>query len=238
MKTICAYSSICEEDSIWIDQYLAEAERLNLPFAMNFDRCSQQTKDRLANHPNCIATVSQDRPEVEFTEDAKQAIFNRVVAAGFDIGMAWDVDETYEKDAPAKLEKIREMDFDVLKVRWWNLWNDPSQIRCDGPFSDGNRDKFFFLTGEYHWKFMTAIVNGPIAHTHRGSVHKNNLRWVKDYDFACLHWGMMTPEMRLQHKERWDRIYTRAVGKNPYGFWDYALDEVTYPPQIRENIYL
>lgn len=238
MKTICAYSSICEEDEIWIDQYLAEVERLKLPFAMNFDRCSQRTKDRLQNHPCCAAKTYQDRKRQEFTEDSKQAIFNLVVAAGFDIGLAWDVDETYEKNAPEKLEQIKQLDFDIIKTNWWNLWETPAQIRFDGPFNNGHRDKFFHLTGEYHWKFLSPVVNGPTAHTRKGAIHTNRLRCINDFDFSCLHWGMMTRELREQHKQRWDRVYGRAVGKNPYGFWNYALDEKTYPPQLRENIYL
>lgn len=39
------------------------------------------------------------------------------------------------------------------------------------------------------------------------------------------------------HKARWDRIYTKAVGANPYKFWDYVLDpEITQV--VVENPYL
>jgi hypothetical protein len=41
----------------------------------------------------------------------------------------------------------------------------------------------------------------------------------------------MTREMREMQKVRWDKIYSEATGdKNPYGFWDYLLDEEKYLP--------
>ena len=50
---------------------------------------------------------------------------------------------------------------------------------------------------------------------------------------TCLHWGMMTEELRVAHKRRWDDIYSK-VGGNPSGFWDLCLDP-TKIPRLEEH---
>jgi hypothetical protein len=49
---------------------------------------------------------------------------------------------------------------------------------------------------------------------------------VAKADLVCLHAGMMTPELRRLHKERWDRIYSTALrgDPNPLGFWRQAIE--------------
>lgn len=43
-KEICAFTSICQEDERWVDQYLAEVDRLKMDFCVHFDRCSSSLK--------------------------------------------------------------------------------------------------------------------------------------------------------------------------------------------------
>lgn len=230
MPSIAAYTSICEEDAYWLEQYLAEAERLALPFAMNLDRCSLQTKRRVQNHILCIGTVEQNNPKIEFDETHKQRVFDLVVTGGFSWAMAWDVDETYERDAKRKLEEIVDLDADYIDIRWLNLWEDRYHIRVDPPFNAGHRIKFYKL-GTYPWKFTGKVTNG--AKHMRGREPR-----LAKYNLVCLHWGLMTKELRILHKDRWDRIYGKAVGKNPYGFWNMALDEENYPAVVAPNEYL
>jgi hypothetical protein len=219
--SICAFTSLCEEDvGQWLDQYLREVESLDMPFAMHLDRCSKDTAAMVERHPLCIGVTKQDERRVEFDESHKQAVFDVVVRAGFDWAMAWDVDETWERDAPDRLAEVNRIDAHYVAVRWVNLWGDEEHVRLDGPFNRAWRVKFYRTRIGVGWRFIGKITNGPKA-THREE-HRLKLERV---ELTCLHWGMMTDELRRMHKARWDRIYTRAVGNNPYGFWNYALDD-------------
>lgn len=241
MSNICAYTAVCEEDSCWLDQYLAEAERLAMPFAMLLDRCSARTKERVRGHRLCIGTTEQNDPAAEFEEWFKQGPFDLVADSfeGYRWAMAWDVDETYEREAPRKLSEIVALDVDYVDITWTNLWGNSRHVRTDGPFGSGHRVKFYNLR-RHCWMFTHKITNGPKAVDARGKP-LDMLSPVKHRehrsDLVCLHWGMMTEELRALHKSRWDRIYTAAVGDNPYGFWRYATDE-TITPTIVEHDYL
>jgi hypothetical protein len=215
---ICAFTSICEEDKVWIPQYLAEVDRLQMPFVIHFDRCSRATKIRL-------------------TEQHKQNAFDIAVSLGFKWAMAWDCDETYERDAVAKIQQICALDADYVDIIWHNLWDNPAYIRTDGPFSSGHRVKFYNL--RKRWRFTHSITNGPKIVNEKGTPISGNPQSERATRFplVCLHWGMLTRELRLQHKARWDRIYTAAVGNNPYGFWEYSCDEKTYPPVLEKHDY-
>lgn len=224
--SICAFTSICDEDACWIPQYLAEAERLGLPFCINLDRCSMPTRRALTRHPLCIGIAVQDDPAVEFEERHKQRALDVVAARGTDWALAWDIDETFEADAPAKLRRL-DPDLDCLDVRWLNLWGDRDHIRVDGAFGEGHRVKLLNLTGGRRWVFDHPITNGPKL-VGREAV-------VTRFDLVTLHHGMMTPELRRLHKDRWDRIYTTAVGANPYGMWADACDETITPVLLRHG---
>lgn len=239
--SIGVYTSVCEEDACWIPQYLKEVERLNLHFGMHLDRCSTYTKNLIRSHPNCIGTTENIlHPKAkEFNDTHKQGVFDLVVKAGFDWAMAWDIDETYARDTPQRLEEIQKLDYDYIDTKWVNLWGDEFHIRVDGPFSGGHRVKFYNLQSGFHWKFEGPITNGAKGFKKPGAPWGGRSVCLggKFHQLVCMHWGMMTEELRLQHKARWDRIYTTAVGNNPYGFWDYSLDS-SITPVIVPNEYL
>jgi hypothetical protein len=242
---IGVYTAVCEEDACWIEQYLKEIERLNLPFAIHLDRCSAETTVRLTKHSQCIGMTFNNDPGREFVETDKQGVFDTIADRnnGFTWAMAWDIDETYERDAPAKLAEIDKItDADYLDVKWINLWGDPQHIRVDTIFSNGHRVKFYNVRRR-KFEFVHAITNGPKMLDDRGRVTKdiNSVKGrIPEFDLVCLHHGLMTRELRILHKERWDRIYKTALkgDENPYHFWKDALDEEKYPPIIVENIYL
>jgi hypothetical protein len=222
---VCAFTSLIEEDACWLPQYLREAERLAMPFAMLLDRCSDATAERVRSHPLCVGVARRATAAGEFTEDCKQAAFDIAVASGATWAMAWDCDETYERDAPRKIAEIAALDVDYVDVRWVNLWGDARHVRTDGPFGGGHRVKFYHLRRR-RWKFTHTITNGPKMVDRRGEVvsDPSPRERAAKHDLVCVHWGMYTPELRRAHKERWDRIYTAAVGNNPYGFWSYAIE--------------
>jgi|GEM_PF-6284115 len=236
MKKVVAYTAVCEEDSHYISQYLAEVERVDVPFAIHLDRCSEATKNKLINHRLCVGYTSQDDPDLEFDETHKQAVFDLVVKSDADWALAWDIDETWEKRAPEKMAEIRERSCHAVDTLWKNLWNDPQHIRVDGPFAQGHRIKFRALKTKFNYRFYCKVINGAKAFI--GGVPANNQLYRREKsDLVCVHWGLMTRSGRLLHKVRWDRIYTASVGENPYGIWNYACNEEEYPPTVIEHDY-
>lgn len=229
--SLCAFTPICEADAHWADQYLAEIERLQIPFFIYLDRCSEKTIHKLTNHPQCTGSVRQDDPSIEYNERAKQAILDMAVQAGYTWTIHWDSDETWEKDFSRKIDMVLDSDLHCVTCRWVNLWNDPKHIRVDDRFEVESRitgrEKFYRLDN-VNWQFNSGIVYGPSPDrlVRRGAV-----------DIACLHWGYMTRELRLEHKARWDHNYTKAVGHQPYGTWNYICDE-SRVPTIVSNPYL
>lgn len=240
---IAAYTCICQDDACWIDQYLREATRLGMPFAMHFDKCTIDIMEKVTKHPLCMGYTSLDRTStnmrVDFDEMHKQKPFDTVVRAEFKWALAWDIDETYERDAPAKIKKICELDTKHVVVRWLNLWETPDQIRVDAHWGCAYRDKFFNLQNSV-WRFTHKVINGPKQwDTIAGKpfdIDGDTDVYVKLMDFVCLHWGLMTDELRRQHKARWDYLYTKAVGANPYGVWNAALDTTNL--KVEKNEYL
>lgn len=234
---IAAYTSVCEEDTEWIDGYLKEAERLIIPFAIHLDRVSGATKRRLIEHHLCIGYTEQTNPLIEFNELHKQGVFDIVWRAGFTWAMGWDVDEVYAPNTFELLPRLLESKADYVDIKWVNFWGDEDHIRVDGPFSEGHRQKFYRLDGGMVWRFYDPTVNGP-----KGVWCDSRLRARKPVEFrfhelVCLHKGLMTRRLRELHKARWDRIYRKAIGRNPYKIWNHALDEDKYPPVVIPNPY-
>lgn len=229
-KLVCAFTAVCEEDAHWLPQYLAEAERLSMPFVMLFDRCSVSTQHLVAGHPLCVDAAFRDESAGEFVETCKQHALDAVKRLGYAWAMAWDVDETFARAAPDRIDQACRLNIDTvdcIDVRWVNLWGDDRHVRVDGPFGSGHRTKFYNLLRS-QYTFLSPTVNGPT------SDKRARAMVVRRHDIVCVHHGNMLREWRASKKERWDRIYTAAAGRQPYGFWDYMCDEETYPPVVAE----
>lgn len=217
---VCVFTSVCEEDGYWIPQYLTETERLGLCFAMHLDHCHEDTKQLVKRHPNCIGTTEENSPYRPFDETHKQAVHDLVRHAGFKWSMAWDIDETYETDAGAKIDELLtnlEPDVTTLVTSFLTLWGDWKHIRTDPPLGSGWRSKFNRL--DVQLRFLHRNVNGPTRVNDRGE--KLPYREVKT-DLVCLHWGMISHELRVLHKQRWERVYG---SHHSYGIWKASLDE-------------
>lgn len=236
--SICVYTAVCEADMRWIPQYLTEIERLGFKFAVHFDKCERKTKLSMQNHRLCIGTTALDA-RGEFTERDKQGVLDIVQNNHFDWAMPMDIDETWERGALAKLQVLQTSNLDYIMLPWVNLWGDARHVRTDGPFKTLREKMYNMRSGV--WRFLSTIVNGAILMTNngRGKLVRKDDSTVWQGDCTCLHWGLMTKELRVEHKARWDRIYEKATkgGGNPYGIWDYALDE-TKEPRLEENVYL
>lgn len=212
---VCAYTAVCEEDAGWVDQYLAEVERLGVCFVVHLDRCSVHTQERLRFHRLCQGYTFNAFGE--FSEMHKQQMFDLVVRLGFTWAMPWDVDETWEPDFLEKIERLDPVSMEHVDCPWLNLWEAEDRVRVDGTFGGGHRVKFYNLRCGLTWKFLYHQTNGAQAAERKSYPSKLNI--------VSVHHGMRTKELRLFHKARWDRIYTKWAGVNPSGFWDFALDE-------------
>lgn len=241
-KDLVAFTPICEPDAMWIGQYLREVERLDIGFGIHFDRCSSETKFRLLSHRNCIASTAQDNPNLEYTEQHKQAIFDAVCTVGAEWALHWDADEVWEDDFIRKYEAEKKRKESHLRVQWANCWETPDRIRSDDPgpqklLSPSPRVKLYRVDG-VRWVFDHPVIYGckeVIDGVKRSKTQSKQLEG--DTDIVCLHAGLMTHELRLLHAARWDRVYGAAVGENPYKLWHALMDHVSFPPQTVPNVW-
>lgn len=226
---IGAYTPICQEDERWVSQYLAEVERLGIYFAIHLDRCSLPLKLKTAYHPRCIGYTEQNHPDVEYREDCREKLINMLEERGVTLALLWDIDETWERMAPEKLQNLLDnKTFDNARVHWINLWGDNQTVRIDN-HSNPYRVKINRLDRGINWTWNGIVVD-PYADGRREVTTLGT-------DLVCLHHGLKTPELRRLHKERWDRVYGYHLGKNPYSYWNDMLDEVKYPPVLGRNVY-
>ncbi len=245
MKDIAAYTPICEEDAWLIPQYLAEMERLEMPFAVHFDRCSILTRSTMAGHRLCIGYTANDDIALEFSEIHRQGVLDIVARQGIRWAISVDMDETFERNAADKFLAYLQWDepFAGYRLCSATLWGDSRHLRQN---LGGYQDKMYDVRN-YTWKFLSGVTNGPRAV--RAVPSKGNTWGYHDalddvaFDYLpirVLHWGMMTRDLRQFHKQRWDRIYAAPTtgGGNPYGTWNHALDEEHYPAVVVENPYL
>ena len=220
---ICAFTPICEDDVHWIPQYLSEVERLNVPFVVHFDRCSFDTQRRMRGSRLCLHATYQDDRSKEYDETMKQGAMD-VALSRAEWAMHWDVDETWSR-LPTEMPNALALD-----VRWVNLWGDDQHIRVDGMFSEESRKRTkFYRRPPRHgrWVFRSSVVYGPTLLRNGVSVDV-----TPEYlsDVHCIHHGYKTPELRRQHKARWDRVYgSHSDGRNPYGTWEFICDDSIVP---------
>lgn len=234
LDKVCGFVAVCEEDVwMWGRQFLREMERLGLRFMVHFDRCSGKAKSELGDHDLCAGSVGRNDHSIEFNEQHKQDILDRVAVFKFDWAMALDIDETYAVGLSKDViwDICNQNNCDLVDIRWLNLWDTKDYIRVDGNWATGHRVKFYNLRSG-KWVFDHPITNGAKLKGREAKVMARK-------DLVCLHWGMMTEALRRQHKERWDRIYSTALrgDPNPYKFWTHALDPTITPVTVRHGYF-
>lgn len=234
--SVAAYTSVCEADARWVEQYLTEIERMGTPFAIHLDKCGHDLRRRLISHSMCIGNTSES--SLPFNEKHKQGILDIVADKGYDWAMPWDIDETWDKNAPATLRELEKTTADYLMLGWVNLWDNPQTLRIDGPFKNLREKLYNLRSGPF--KYLSTIVNGPKLMHRQRYERRTDVICARRWEMVCLHWGFLTRELREEHKQRWDAIYAEPIcgGKNPYGIWDWALNEKDYPPRLCPNEYL
>lgn len=243
-RDLVAFTPICEPDSIWIDQYLREVERLDIPFGIHFDRCSDATKRRMMSHSHCVAASAQDDPSIEYTEQHKQTIFDMVCdLGGHSWALHWDADEVWEDDFIRKFEAESHRPESHLRVSWANMWETPDRIRWDADspsklMCPSPRVKLYQIGEGQRWLFDHPVIYGCKEIVDGIKRSKTQCKATEgDTDIVCLHAGLMTHELRMQHAERWDRVYGAAVGENPYCLWHALMNHEKHPPRTVDNVW-
>ncbi len=221
-------------DKHHFSRVLAEYTRLGYPFAVNFDHCCKETKRLFKTHPNFVGCYENDDPKHVFDETHKQHALDVLVKLGFDWGGYFDTDDILDRRAPQLIPEMLEWDCDLIWCPAIDLWGDAHHYRVDGPlgpshepdqtehFGKQRRDCFWNLkTG--NWKYKHADVHAPYFEAKDGSGRAARRRRSK---LHIIHHGRMDPKDAMRHEKMWDKIYTRALGRNPYrgGFYTYMAE--------------
>lgn len=117
---------------------------------------------------------------------------------------------------------LREDEADVVDCLVLDLWGDDKHYRVDGTFAGSHREKFFNL------KCGTLAYYHPTIHAPKVKPTGREAIVVR-FPMYVLHWGIMNMDDVKFHTDRWNRIYTKKVGANPYGFYPYLNDPNTVP---------
>lgn len=212
---------VCDGDERHFARFYAELTRLGFPFVAHFDHCCSNTKFKFQAHPLCTGWSTDDDPKSFFDESFRQQALDVLVATRrFTHMIHMDVDETLERDAPEMILEIARSGVDVAKFRCLDLWGDDLHYRVDGVFAGSRREKVFKLLGN-KLKYPHPTAHAPNVTPEGG---KRGDARVVETDVKILHWGIMNLEDAQFHKDRWDAIYTRKVGSNPYGGYTYYFD--------------
>lgn len=212
---IGAVTPMCMEDERWLPQYLAEVERLQMPFAVHFDKCPMAFRRQVGEHPLCVGWTLNHSGH--YCERFRAGPLKQLEANGFNAAVFMDFDETFE---PAFGHKLRKLCLDTswqrARVYWYNIHEKPDTIRIDNP-SNPHRLKIFRLNAGVTWDFRGIVVD-PYSTPKDVLTASTNL--------VSFNWGLMNDELRQQHHDRWDRLYAQEAGKNPYSFWQYLIDNL------------
>lgn len=216
--------TVCDEDERHFDRFQDELERLNYPFAANFDHCEMNTVNRFGKHPLCVGYHHNTDPRSHFGEHHRQFALDILKGKPFSWMIQMDVDETLEKAAPRKITEFTNLGLDIVGARVLDLWEDQFHYRVDGPFEHSGREKLFNLKADPNIHYYHATIHAP-----KVSPKGRPVKVVKRLDFRVLHWGMMTQDDVEFHCKRWDSIYEKHVGGNPYGTYIYLRDPANKP---------
>lgn len=223
MKNIGVMFSTFDGDAKHFDRFIAELERLAFPFAAHLDHCCAETKKRFAMHPLCVGVHMDDDPESHWDESFRQSALSILQEREFKWALSLDTDETLERKAPEKIVEATKLGADIVDFRVLDLWGDGRHYRKDGPFEESHREKLFNLrAGDiayYH----------PTIHAPKVKPHGREVVVAKYYPIYVLHWGIMDMDDVRLHTARFDAIYNRKVGGNPYTFYKDINDPATVP---------
>lgn len=228
-KRIAIIFSVCDSDRMHFDRFYMELQRLQIPYAVNYDHCDTITKRLFSYGDLFLGAYHNDNPKDFFDETHRQRALDIVNKHGFDWVLQMDVDETLEPDALVRIYQAlgyaEKNGYDVLDCPLLDLWEDNKHYRVDGPFARSHREKMFFLksrAGKFEYYHPTSHAPKILKSTYECKLIRTTMLYV-------IHHGIMNKADVEFHTKRWDEIYTRKVGGNPYGFYPYINDPNTVP---------
>jgi hypothetical protein len=199
----------------YLDQLLPEIERIGADVAWLANLCSDATIKRLHDFPR---TVSVTVMNVSFHNCLRNYPFE-ALEKDHDWVMQMDADETLEPNAQEKLAFALGKQ-PMLKMKMAHVWEADGKRYLTTDMGD-EKDRLYNTT--YKWRYLQKVVAGPTNFDIEVNPEQSNI-WV-------IHWGYSTPEKRSFHKQRWDRLHGRSVGRNPYGLWS-AINDPSFAPEI------
>lgn len=221
-----AYVMICEKDAYLLDSFFDNARMMDVDVAWQLDHCSDETKEKIKNFERTVYVKEEDNQP--YLEKFRRNPFMALRSQGYTWAFHWDMDERWDISAKDKFYKdIDEADKnDCKSIRFpmYHAWD--GRLRIDTIFKPDTfgtqtmRERMYKCSvGDWNWLDPitvppTFLIKGvPTDYkTHIGTA-------------PIIHYGNDKKEMREFHKKRWDENYKRAVGRQPYGFWDYITDE-------------
>lgn len=246
MPTLGMLICTCDADQKHFDRVLGEFTRLRIPFAVNFDHCCKETKRHFQSSPLYLGGKENDavgKLDDDFDESHRQGGLDVLMRepGRFDWAGYLDTDESFapkvnEVEIQRMLAKCS--DIDLIDTPLIDLWGDEKHWRDDGPFKNSHRERFYNLRSG-KWKYTSAVVHAPKLLKDQETVARR--QHLQDplgtrvilYPMYFLHWGIMNQEDCQFHIKRWNEVYTKKVGNNPYGFYEYIGKPDLYPPNIR-----
>src|SRR3990167_8330804 len=195
---------ICEEDAHYLDQLLPELERIKADVAWLANNCSGETKGRIYDFGRTVAMTEFDG---SFHNCLRNYPFE-ALEKRCDWILQHDADETFE---PKFLEKLKyALDGQMmLSVKMCHVWEEDGKRYLTTDMGD-EKDRLY--NTKYKWRYLQKVVAGPTNFDAELEPEKSDL-WI-------IHWGYSTSEKRSFHKQRWDRLHGKSVGRNPYGHWN------------------
>jgi len=219
---IGAYVMFCEEDTIWLDDFLVNAEMIDVDIAWQLDHCSDKTKQKIKDFKNTVWIKEETEP---YLESFRQNPFYALKELGYKWAFHWDIDERWDISANLQqdFKDAEEKGAKVIQFPMFTAWG--NKLRVDSIFnpkkshSQTLRERAYYTQEDWRWR--DKIIVSPF-HFIKGKVDK---AYKRHYGKSVIvHYGYSTEELREHHKKRWNDNYTRAVGKQPYDFWDYITN--------------
>ena len=220
---------ICDEDAHRLNIVFKEAIRLDMPIAWYADRCSQETVDKLKGFD---LTVGIYRGSGQFSEVVRQHAFDMLDRKGFGWALNWDSDETWSKTAKKDMEKSLGEYERAIVCPMKTVWEKDNELYfredglCHGTQSNTKRIRLYSL--DFEWMWQDKAINGPAYMVGRQWVYPD-INKLRTCNATTIHWGYADDKMRESHKKRWDKIYTEAVGRQPYNNWEWFCDKTIEP---------
>lgn len=211
---VVAITAIHDDDAMWIDQLLAEYDRLDWEVAWHFNNLSKESCDRLASYSRTIGFSQAAKNSPPFVDYHHTYPLEIAQTSGAPWVCVHNADETFEPNAPAMLTKLLKYR-NLYIVPWYNIWevrpDGTLMIRIDGPFI-GHKSKFYPI-GPWECEFR-----GPMASMYVKGPDRQGPPAVWT-GLRLMHWGFSTPELRERHFAQWNG--TTRTGKITYSnYWE------------------